>query len=294
MHWASGFSISSNTLGLSASLYDGRVRPRSTGKERDTESGNDYFGARYYASSMGRFMSPDWSAKVMPVPYAKLGDPQSLNLYSYVMNNPMIRFDRDGHACDSLWHCAQSFLNVVEVKVTAGIQTGVSGQWGVAKAKAQATLIGAEAHSGLGGGNADASVQSKASASASVGPASVSASVGGQVSATDGASLSASAKASVGPAEASATASLDPSGGHASTSLSADPSKSVSSDSKLGLGINALVGGEVSINFSQLGRALGDVGDSLNALGSYINTNVVQPMQNSQPITPTAPFDYHP
>jgi len=31
----------------------------STGKERDTKSGNDYFGARYYASSMGRFMSPD-------------------------------------------------------------------------------------------------------------------------------------------------------------------------------------------------------------------------------------------
>ena len=30
-----------------------------TGKERDTESGNDYFGARYYASTMGRFMSPD-------------------------------------------------------------------------------------------------------------------------------------------------------------------------------------------------------------------------------------------
>jgi RHS repeat-associated protein len=41
-----------------------------TGKERDAESGNDYFGARYYGSSMGRFMSPDWSAKVEPVPYA--------------------------------------------------------------------------------------------------------------------------------------------------------------------------------------------------------------------------------
>jgi len=27
-----------------------------TGKERDTESGNDYFGARYYGSSMGRMM----------------------------------------------------------------------------------------------------------------------------------------------------------------------------------------------------------------------------------------------
>ena len=34
-----------------------------TGKERDSESGNDYFGARYYASTMGRFMSPDWSPK---------------------------------------------------------------------------------------------------------------------------------------------------------------------------------------------------------------------------------------
>jgi RHS repeat-associated protein len=57
---------------------------RSSGKERDTESGNDYFGARYYASSMGRFMSPDWSAKVYPVPYAKLDNPQTLNLYAYV------------------------------------------------------------------------------------------------------------------------------------------------------------------------------------------------------------------
>jgi RHS repeat-associated protein len=32
---------------------------RTTGKERDTESGNDYFEARYYSSAMGRFMSPD-------------------------------------------------------------------------------------------------------------------------------------------------------------------------------------------------------------------------------------------
>lgn len=74
-----------------------------TGKERDTESGNDYFGARYYASTMGRFLSPDWSAKVMPVPYAKLDNPQSLNLYAYVGNNPLSRIDRDGH-----YTCADS------------------------------------------------------------------------------------------------------------------------------------------------------------------------------------------
>ncbi|MGO9340030.1 MAG: RHS repeat-associated core domain-containing protein [Terracidiphilus sp.] len=70
---------------------------RSTGKERDTESGNDYFGARYFASSMGRMLSPDWSAKIEPVPYSKLGDPQTLNLYAYVGNNPLSRFDVDGH-----------------------------------------------------------------------------------------------------------------------------------------------------------------------------------------------------
>jgi RHS repeat-associated protein len=70
-----------------------------TGKERDSESGNDYFEARYYSSAMGRFMSPDWSAKEEPVPYAKMDDPQSLNLYAYVMNNPMDRTDPSGHWC---------------------------------------------------------------------------------------------------------------------------------------------------------------------------------------------------
>jgi RHS repeat-associated protein len=73
-----------------------------TGKERDAESGNDYFGARYYASSMGRFMSPDWAAKEEPVPYATMDDPQSLNLYSYVRNNPLVRVDADGHCAEDL------------------------------------------------------------------------------------------------------------------------------------------------------------------------------------------------
>src|SRR5450432_2998239 len=68
-----------------------------TGKERDTESGNDYFGARYYSSSLGRFLSPDWAAKAEPVPYAKLDDPQSLNRYGYVRNNPLSRTDPTGH-----------------------------------------------------------------------------------------------------------------------------------------------------------------------------------------------------
>jgi RHS repeat-associated protein len=69
-----------------------------TGKERDSESGIDMFGARYYGS-FGRFMTPDWSDDPDPIPYADLGDPQSLNLYSYVGNNPISSTDDDGHIC---------------------------------------------------------------------------------------------------------------------------------------------------------------------------------------------------
>jgi RHS repeat-associated protein len=82
-----------------------------TGKERDAETGfangNDYFGARYYASSMGRWMSPDWSAKVEPVPYSKLDDPQTLNLYAYVGNNPLTRVDPDGHTEPIRFGCSE-------------------------------------------------------------------------------------------------------------------------------------------------------------------------------------------
>jgi RHS repeat-associated protein len=72
---------------------------RYTGKERDAESGLDYFGARYYGSNMGRWMSPDWAAKPEAVPYSHLDNPQSLNLYGYVLNNPLSKPDFDGHGC---------------------------------------------------------------------------------------------------------------------------------------------------------------------------------------------------
>lgn len=63
-----------------------------TGKERDTESGNDYFGARYYGSSTGRFMSPD----PLYLELERLVDPQQLNLYSYAKNNPLAFGDPTG------------------------------------------------------------------------------------------------------------------------------------------------------------------------------------------------------
>jgi RHS repeat-associated protein len=107
-----------------------RVRSRYTGKERDTESGNDYFGARYYASNVGRWLSPDWSAKGDPVPYAKLDNPQSLNLYSYVYNNPINGIDPDGHYA-SPWHIALTFVAGLSVGMNpySALKLGIEDAW---------------------------------------------------------------------------------------------------------------------------------------------------------------------
>ena len=63
-----------------------------TGKERDAESGLDYFGARYYGSNLGRFMTPD------PIGFAsvRLRDPQTLNAYRYTRGNPINAIDPNG------------------------------------------------------------------------------------------------------------------------------------------------------------------------------------------------------
>jgi RHS repeat-associated protein len=73
-----------------------------TGKERDSETGLDYFGARYYSNALSRFLTPDWAAKASAVPYADFADPQSLNLYTYVRSIPTSRADADGHTPDIL------------------------------------------------------------------------------------------------------------------------------------------------------------------------------------------------
>ncbi len=80
----------------SLSINDGTTQ-KFTGKERDVETGNDYFGARYLSAAQMRWTIPDWSARQDPVPYAKLADPQTLNLYAYLHNNPLGGTDPDGH-----------------------------------------------------------------------------------------------------------------------------------------------------------------------------------------------------
>jgi RHS repeat-associated protein len=75
-----------------------------TGKPRDSESGLDYFGARFDASSFGRFMSPD----PLMIMRQKFTDPQQWNAYSYARNNPLRFFDPTGkYVCTDEKKCAQ-------------------------------------------------------------------------------------------------------------------------------------------------------------------------------------------
>jgi RHS repeat-associated protein len=82
------------TTGLCASnpgVVGGQPK-RFTGKERDPETGLDYFGARYYGSKIGRFTTTDpvytWQENLV--------DPQRWNRYAYARNNPLKYIDPDG------------------------------------------------------------------------------------------------------------------------------------------------------------------------------------------------------
>jgi RHS repeat-associated protein len=66
-----------------------RINYKFTGYERDTETGNDYAFARYYSQVEERFLSPD------PLD-GDASDPQTLNKYAYVRNNPVNSIDPSG------------------------------------------------------------------------------------------------------------------------------------------------------------------------------------------------------
>jgi RHS repeat-associated protein len=108
---------------------DVRFTPsRYTGKERDTESGNDYFGARYYASTMGRFLSPDPSNVG-----AHPANPQTWNMYSYGLNNPLSSTDPTGmYVCADSSDCSsdgdKKFADSLESARIAARASSLSGQ----------------------------------------------------------------------------------------------------------------------------------------------------------------------
>ena len=84
------------------------VRQKFTQKERDIETGLDYFGARYYASVQGRFTGADpydinLERQKTSDPYDAddlfgnyIAQPQHWNRYAYALNNPLRYIDPDG------------------------------------------------------------------------------------------------------------------------------------------------------------------------------------------------------
>jgi len=91
-----------------------------TSKERDAETGLDYFGARYMSSAQGRFTSPD------PIHFqaAMLVDPQRFNLYAYVRNNPLSLVDPKGEEIELLGDEEQRKKLLNAVKSAVGDQAG--------------------------------------------------------------------------------------------------------------------------------------------------------------------------
>jgi RHS repeat-associated protein len=113
------------------------AKQQFTGKKQDDETGLVYFGARYYDPSLGRFISPD---TIVQSP----SDPQTLNRYSYVSNNPVNRVDPDGRSWKkffkALWKTVEFIHNPVKYNpILNGI---VTGDWSYARDMAIAGATG--------------------------------------------------------------------------------------------------------------------------------------------------------
>jgi len=99
-----------------------------TSYEKDAESGNHYAMARYHANRLGRFLSPDPLA-------GRRGDPQSLNRYSYVRNDPVNFVDPSGLDGIPYFHCCSVFqysnqpTSMPPLGFSSGPLSGVAGSW---------------------------------------------------------------------------------------------------------------------------------------------------------------------
>jgi RHS repeat-associated protein len=101
-------SPGSPRYGVTGYAVDVGVKQQFTSKERDTETGLDYFGARYMSSAQGRFTSPDEPFADQHSEY-----PQTWNLYMYGRNNPLRYTDPDGRGLwDKIKGVAKSVGNV--------------------------------------------------------------------------------------------------------------------------------------------------------------------------------------
>ena len=113
-------------------------RQKFTGKERDQETGLDYFGARYFSGAQGRFTSPD-----IPLIDQHVHDPQSWNLYTYGRNNPLKNVDPTGNIVETVWDIANVVMDVASLgsNLAAGNWAGAAVDAVGLVADAAATIV---------------------------------------------------------------------------------------------------------------------------------------------------------
>lgn len=112
-----------------------------TQKEHDFETLNDYFGARYYASMTGRFISPDPTG-------GHQENPQTFNKYSYVSNSPLNSTDPTG--LDSYLACGEG--DNCGMRIVGFNSTDGSVQWAnvqLESGSSRAIEIGSDGQGGL-------------------------------------------------------------------------------------------------------------------------------------------------
>ena len=98
----------------------GQSLPVLNRKERDVETGLDYFGARYYASTQGRFTSTDPSRRSI-----QATNPQTWNRYNYTLNNPLRYVDENGKwPTDTHNRIIEKAFRTLEPKLVRHIQRG--------------------------------------------------------------------------------------------------------------------------------------------------------------------------
>ncbi|MDP3723997.1 MAG: RHS repeat-associated core domain-containing protein, partial [Candidatus Omnitrophota bacterium] len=129
------------------------VPQKFTGQRLDTTTGLYFYNARYYDPSLGRFIQAD---PVVPVP----GDPQALNRYSYVRNNPLTYTDPSGHGWRKIFgwvSTALSFLlpPLAPFFMAANIGLGLydaarTGNWMGFIGSTVGSLVGSAIGGGLG------------------------------------------------------------------------------------------------------------------------------------------------
>ncbi len=140
------------------------VRQKFGSKERDDETGLDYFEARYFSSKQGRFTSPDEftggpdelftfveDTSINPTFYADLTNPQSLNKYQFAYNNPLRYVDPDGHEPNASPNlepcCTQEQIDNINAATAAGAVGGavVGGVVGAGVGGVSGATVGAGA-----------------------------------------------------------------------------------------------------------------------------------------------------